>query len=503
MNILEAKKQIKNTIQAYLTKDKYDNYIISIEKQRPVFLIGAPGIGKTAIMEQIAKELNIALLTYTMTHHTRQSALGLPMIEKRMYNGKEYTVSEYTMSEIISAIYEKIEQTKMKEGILFLDEINCVSETLAPSMLQFLQYKTFGKHQVPQGWVVVTAGNPPEFNDSVREFDVVTWDRLKRIDVEPDFEVWKKYAYTINVHNSVITYLDYKKTEFFKVEKKVDGKSFVTARGWVDLSEMIKLYEHHNFPVTEDLIKQYVQDKEIAKNFAIYYDLYNKYKSSYQISEIINGKMNPEIISRAENASFDERLIVISLFIENITEYIINVWNMDNLLTEFKKVIKFIKTYPNIPNLNFNEVLNKKIIEVQNDIEISTTHKTKDKTDIDILRNLVEILIELKTKFVSLTKRDEIVKILTDKYNAVLKQMKIMVTDVQKKLSNVFEFFRLAFGEGNEIIIFITEISISEYFVHFLAKFGSDEYHQQCAQLSLVDKQFELTNEINELMLDE
>ena len=68
------------------------------------------------------------------------------------------------MSEIIASVYEYIEQTGKKEGILFIDEINCVSETLAPAMLQFLQNKTFGTHKVPQGWIIVAAGNPPAYN---------------------------------------------------------------------------------------------------------------------------------------------------------------------------------------------------------------------------------------------------------------------------------------------------------------------------------------------------
>ena len=71
------------------------------------------------------------------------------------------------MSEIIAAVYEKIEQSGMKEGILFIDEINCVSETLAPTMLQFLQCKMFGNQSVPEGWIIVAAGNPPEYNLSL------------------------------------------------------------------------------------------------------------------------------------------------------------------------------------------------------------------------------------------------------------------------------------------------------------------------------------------------
>lgn len=211
MNIKEAKTEVENAVKAYLIKDKYGRYKIDRVRQRPVLVIGAPGIGKTAIMEQISKEMGIGLISYSMTHHTRQSAIGLPYIEKKVFDGKEYSVSEYTMSEIISSVYKYMEETGVKEGILFLDEINCVSETLSPAMLQFLQYKIFGNTPVPEGWVIVTAGNPPEFNKSVREFDVVTLDRVKKIDVEPDFEVWKEYALKKGIHTSIITYLEIKR----------------------------------------------------------------------------------------------------------------------------------------------------------------------------------------------------------------------------------------------------------------------------------------------------
>ena len=118
MNIKQAKEQIKNAITAYFTKDEFGSYIIPIEAQRPVFLMGPPGIGKTAIMQQIAEELGVGLVSYSMTHHIRQSALGLPFIVKKTYGGKEYEVSEYSMSEIIASVYDMIEATGLKEGIL-------------------------------------------------------------------------------------------------------------------------------------------------------------------------------------------------------------------------------------------------------------------------------------------------------------------------------------------------------------------------------------------------
>ena len=150
MNIKEAKEQIKNTVISYLSKDEFGRYEIPANKQRPVFLMGPPGIGKTEIMSQIASELGIGLLSYSMTHHTRQSALGLPIIKQKEYDGVFYDVSEYTMSEIIASVYEMTKKTGQKNGLLFLDEINCVSETLNPIMLQFLQYKVFGGHILPK-----------------------------------------------------------------------------------------------------------------------------------------------------------------------------------------------------------------------------------------------------------------------------------------------------------------------------------------------------------------
>ena len=194
MNIKRAKEEIKDTIEAYLLKDENGEYVVPSIRQRPVLLIGPPGVGKTQIMEQISRECRVGLISYTITHHTRQSAVGLPFIEKKMYGDREYAVTEYTMSEIVASIYNRMEETGLKEGILFIDEINCVSETLAPTMLQFLQCKTFGSHKIPEGWIIAAAGNPPEYNKSVREFDVVTLDRIKRIDVEPDLAVWKEYA---------------------------------------------------------------------------------------------------------------------------------------------------------------------------------------------------------------------------------------------------------------------------------------------------------------------
>ena len=154
MNIKRAKEEIEHTVKAYLAKDALGEYAIPAIRQRPILLMGPPGIGKTQVMEQVARECGVALVAYTITHHTRQSAVGLPFIRQRHYGDKDVSVTEYTMSEIIASIYAKMETTGLSEGILFIDEINCVSETLARTMLQFLQCKTLGNQAVLAGWVI-------------------------------------------------------------------------------------------------------------------------------------------------------------------------------------------------------------------------------------------------------------------------------------------------------------------------------------------------------------
>lgn len=321
MNIKEAKQEIINTVKAYLCKNAEGEYRILAIRQRPVLLMGPPGIGKTQIMEQIAGECGIGLVSYTITHHTRQSAVGLPMIKTEEFEGKEYSVTEYTMSEIIAGVYKAIKEQGHTEGILFIDEINCVSETLIPTMLQFLQCKTFGNQKVPEGWIIVAAGNPPEFNRSVREFDMVTYDRLRVINIDADLEVWREYAREREIHNAILSYLDIRPQNFYRVEADVDGLKFVTARGWEDMSSLMYVYEELGISINAGVVGEFLHNEDIAEDFAAYYDLYNKYRDDYGINNILAGNATSDIYRRMINADYDERLTVVNLLLDTLNKH--------------------------------------------------------------------------------------------------------------------------------------------------------------------------------------
>ena len=440
MNIHDAKNQIKNAVRAYMAKDDYGNNLIPQHKQRPVFLVGPPGIGKTAIMEQIASEFGIGLLSYSMTHHTRQSALGLPMIKQFEYDGEVYDISEYTMSEIIASIYETMQSTGIKNGILFLDEINCVSETLTPIMLQFLQYKVFGRHKVPDGWIVVTAGNPPEYNNSVREFDIATWDRLKRIDIEPEFEAWKEYAYQSGVHSAIISYLELKSKNFYKIETTANGKSFVTARGWDDLSQMIKVYEHKDIEVDRHLISQYIQNELIALDFADYYDIYSRYRRNYNISDILNGNINPKVKECAEKSKDTEKIAVTQLLLDELIPEIIDAETDDNMMAELMDILKNNML---MIEKSATETLQSIIADKKNLYKNGLSSKSMHEEELNILIRLIKALEEENTLVIDKPNGSNLIKIdFSKRVDLLYERTKNVNSHIENMLSFISTYFR-------------------------------------------------------------
>lgn len=498
MNIKEAKDYIKDSVSLYLKKDEFGEYRIPIVRQRPIFLLGAPGIGKTAIMEQIASELGVALVSYSMTHHTRQSALGLPYIVQKKFEGEEFSVSEYTMSEIIASIYDTMEASGIKEGILFLDEINCVSETLAPSMLQFLQYKIFGRHQVPEGWVIVTAGNPPEYNKSVREFDVVTMDRLKVLEVTADYETWKHYAREKSVHGAVVSFLELKKEYFYHIETTVKGRLYVTARGWEDLSQILYLYEEEKLPVSETLIGQYIRNDKIVKEFSAYYDLYQKYKKDYHVDEILSGMVDENVIKKAEAAPFDERLSLLGMLIDRVMADVKENMETAAYLQEIMAPLKAVKAAEDAMEMLKTQIAarEKLLNNLSKSGALSMTDKRKHK-------RILRFMEEAKSGAIkeNATSSEQVFALVKADFDAEVAGMKKKTESCQAELDALFAFVDEAFSDGNEMLILVTELTVNNDSAGFIATFGCEAYQRHNEQLLLSERSDKLIAEIKELKL--
>lgn len=500
MDIKRAKQEIKDAAEAYFLKNEFGEYVIPSVRQRPIFLIGAPGIGKTQIMEQVAKECGLGLVSYTITHHTRQSAIGLPYISKNEYDGTEYEVTEYTMSEIVASVYEKMKKTGLREGILFIDEINCVSETLAPAMLQFLQCKSFGNHQIPEGWMIVAAGNPPEYNKSVREFDVVTMDRVKKIEVEPEFTVWKEYAYKESVHGAVISYLSTKPAYFYQMEMTVDGMHFTTPRGWEDLSKMIQVYEKLGKIIDREVVEQYIQYPKIAKDFANYLELYYKYRTDYQIDAVLSGTMDEILLKKIRHASFDERLSVVSLILSRLTENFRKVYRSE---MQTKMLFDCLKSYKSGLDYAENGVAFFSTV-LQDTIENFDTKRKAELLNREeeyAFRKTVEQLENYEQRL----KKEEVPDKETcfEKIREYFAEDKSVYTDACDKagqmLEYAFDFMELLFGESQEMVVFMTELNANLYSVQFLKEYDCPRYYQYNKNLLFDEREKNLLQRIEQL----
>ncbi|MCR4641467.1 MAG: AAA family ATPase [Lachnospiraceae bacterium] len=498
MNIAQAKKNIRDSVKLYLKKDADGNYLMPVVRQRPIFLKGAPGIGKTAIMEQIAQELGIALVSYSMTHHTRQSAIGLPLIEKKNYGGGECAVSEYTMSEIIAAVYDTMEESGLKEGILFLDEINCVSETLYPSMLQFLQYKVFGRHRVPEGWVVVTAGNPPEYNRMVREFDVVTMDRLRLMEVEADVRAFLDYAAERRIHAAILSYLELRKEHFYVMELVAGGREYVTARGWEDLSAMLRLYEDEGLEADESLFSQYLHHETVVKEFAAYYLLYRKYEQEYRIAEILKGGDHSALIQRVSEASFDERVLLSGMLTDRLET------DMHAVLVN-KDVLQLVRpVISKAAQLDDGEALSAVGAEAERLKErmkrLSAAAALSD-AEKEATRGAVRFLSDTENRLRSGENGNSpYAEYIKERYREKLETLKEEAAQAGHGLSSLLSFAEAAYTEESDLLLLLTRITVSDTISRFIALFGNEEYNRLSGKLMVRDRKAEFRDEIRSFL---
>ncbi|WP_291580986.1 AAA family ATPase [Blautia sp.] len=499
MNIKQAKQEVVDTVEAYLMKDEYGEYVIPSVHQRPVLLLGAPGIGKTQIMEQAARECGVALVAYTITHHTRQSAIGLPFISKKEYGGREYSATEYTMSEIVASIYNRMSETGLSEGILFIDEINCVSETLAPAMLQFLQCKSFGNHEIPKGWVIVAAGNPPEYNKSVREFDVVTLDRVKKILVEPDYQTWREYAYKENMHPAILSYLELRNNCFYQMETTIDGKQFATPRGWEDLSRMMEVYERLGKNITADLVGQYIQHERISQEFAEYYELYQKYQQDYQITEILQGKNSEAMVRKVSHASFDERVSVVNLLFSGTRQAVRKVMLQEEVLEKVFEVLKALKK--NLASGDLAQRLEDYIFDLKNTREKKQKEGLLERREDLCIRQAVTLLEDYAKllKQHSEVRGEDAFDLVREAFGEERVSWEDEWDQAGNTLEYAFDFMEAAFYNSQEMVMFVSGINTDFYCVRFLETYECERYVRYNRDLLFEDVSQQIRRRIEEL----
>ena len=320
----------------------------------------------------------------------------------------------------------------------------------------------------------MAAGNPPEYNKSVREFDVVTLDRVRQIDVEADLDIWLDYARQRQLHGAVISYLSVKRERFYMVKRTEDNLSFITARGWEDLSQILKGYEALQVPVTEALVSQFLHHGETARDFAAYYRLYQTYGADYAVPEILNGtlaeKAYQERVAMAQSGNFDERITVVNLVLDALGAEFAVYAREDAAVVRLHELLG---RYQNgSQSLTEFIAANRKSLEVKRQNALLSPEK--DRREERVLHRLEEM--DLAVKQAHIREQKEQIALLRTLFGEDVRRREELIRRTQTELSHGFRFVADCFGEGQEMILLVSALTRTPNALTYIGRHGCEPY---------------------------
>ncbi len=198
-----------------------------IDRKLPVFIWGAPGIGKSSIVKQIAKEKELEFLDLRLSLLDPTDLKGIPFFNAETKEGV-WAKPSFLPSE------------KGSKGILFLDEINTAPPAVQASAYQLILDRRVGEYELPEGWSIIAAGNRENDRGVVYKMPPPLANRFVHFEMEVDFNDWKTWAYSAKIDASIIGYLAYDKSMIFTFDATSNEKSFATPRSWEYVDSIVK-----------------------------------------------------------------------------------------------------------------------------------------------------------------------------------------------------------------------------------------------------------------------
>ena len=188
-----------------------------VSKKVPAFLWGAPGIGKSSIVKQIAREADVAFIDLRLALMDPTDLKGIPFYDKESHTAL-WAPPAFLPKE--------------GEGILFLDELNAAPPSVQSSAYQLILDRRVGEYVLPDGWAIVAAGNREGDRGVTYRMPAPLANRFVHFELDVSVEEWKDWAYRSALDERIIAYISYKNEHLFTFDAKSDVKSFATPRSW-------------------------------------------------------------------------------------------------------------------------------------------------------------------------------------------------------------------------------------------------------------------------------
>lgn len=198
-----------------------------IQKKVPIFLWGPPGIGKSSIIAQIAKEQQISCIDLRLSLLDPTDLRGIPF-----FNTNNDSAVWAPPSFLPDGSEEK--------GILFLDELNTAAPMVQASAYQLILDRKIGEYHLPDGWAIVAAGNRESDRGVVFRMASPLANRFVHLEMETDPDDWMTWAKTTNIATSIIAFISYRPDALFAFDTQNDEKAFATPRTWSYVDDILK-----------------------------------------------------------------------------------------------------------------------------------------------------------------------------------------------------------------------------------------------------------------------
>lgn len=185
----------------------------------PVMLWGAPGIGKSQIISQIANEHNVNMIDIRLSQMEPSDLRGIPF--------KNGTQVDWAIPSLLPD-----EKRHGKQGILFLDEITSVPPSVSAAAYQLILDRRLGDYIVPDGWVIFAAGNRQGDRGVTYSMPAPLANRFSHYELEVNLDDWVAWAYKNDIDERIIGFLRYRPEHLFEFDSAHNPVAFPSPRTW-------------------------------------------------------------------------------------------------------------------------------------------------------------------------------------------------------------------------------------------------------------------------------
>jgi len=264
---------------------------------RPVLGLGAPGIGKTEGIAQLASELGVGYKEIRLVNTSEAELIGIPY-QKELANGS--MVTEYAPLQILP-----IEERDGEQGILVLDEITSCSKSLRTACFQLTDgQRKLGNYQLPKGWLVVALGNGISDGGNFVGLEQAFINRFRALRVKADYDVWKKWAIAKEVNGNIVAFLNMNRDAFmtFNPDTCDESEQFASPRSWKSFSDMLNFAEKEASESSTELDEETIDiyacstvGENIGHRFSAFYKYHN---SDINLDDIFNDKVTADQLEK-------------------------------------------------------------------------------------------------------------------------------------------------------------------------------------------------------------